>query len=211
MGVNMRCRYLWLGLALLAVTAWAGEVGIAARVNGAEISNFRLERYFSEYLAAHGRNLGAIRDPRVYQRLRRAALEELIDKELLWQTAIERGLEVDEQAVQAHFDQVRGAFASTEEFHRRLQHAGFAESDYRDYLRREQVARRMLERLAPVTAVADEEVQVFLQQNPSAAARSNEDRERARQLLQSARQADAARAALAGLRVGSSIELYTGH
>ena len=206
--MGLRKRLLWL--VLVACTAGAGEVGIAARVNDVEISNFRLQRYFTEFLAAHGRNLGAIRDPRTYQRLQGAALDDLIDKELLWQEAERQGVQVDEAAMREHFEQMRGAFRSADDFSRRLERAGFDEVSYLDYLRREQVSRRMLEKLSKVSPVSQNDVLMFLQQNPSLSSGSEEEIEGARQLLQSSRQADAARAALERLRDESRIERVTG-
>ena len=62
-----------------------------ARVNGEEISEFRLERFFAEYLEDQGRAVASIRSPRAYKQLRQAALDALIDKELLWQESHKRG------------------------------------------------------------------------------------------------------------------------
>lgn len=83
----------------------AEEGGEAAvRVNGVGISALRVERYFAEYLEDQGRALTSIRSPSLYQRLREQALEQLIAKELLWQEARRRGIEVDETAVQARIE-----------------------------------------------------------------------------------------------------------
>ena len=77
-------RIVWLCLLLvLTSVSWADVP--AARVNGVEIGLMRLERYFSEYLDAQGRAVTSIRNPGLYKRLRDQALDELIDKELLWQ------------------------------------------------------------------------------------------------------------------------------
>ncbi len=203
----MGLRHWLLGLVLASCWVGAGEVGVAARVNDAEISNFRLERYLSEFLAAHGRNLGAIRDPRTYQRMRHAALDELIDKELLLQAAEQSGLMVDQQALQAHYDQVRGAFGNARDFLQGLEYAGFDEDSYREYLRREQLARRMLEQLIEVPPVTQSDEELFLQQNPSLPVQSKQDRERSREQLLVARRAEAAKAVLARLRTESRIEL----
>lgn len=203
----MRTSFLLISLLWCLGTAQAGEVGVAARVNDVEISNFRLERYFTEFLAAHGRSVGAIRDPRTYRRLRRAALDELIDKELLCQSAKKQGLEVDEDAVQAHFKQVRDAFRAREDFTLRLELAGFDEAEYLEYLRREQLARRMLERLSRVEPVSQDDVESLLRENPPLSAGSQENEQRARELLTSRRQADAARAALLRLREENRVEV----
>ena len=74
----------------------------AARVNGVEIGVTRLERYFSEYLSAQGRALTSIRNPGLYKRLRDQALDELIDKELLWQEARRQGIAISDAQVSAH-------------------------------------------------------------------------------------------------------------
>ncbi|MHC8354698.1 peptidylprolyl isomerase [Pseudomonas sp. LB3P81] len=60
---------------LIVLTLWMpvvlGSNGpAAARVNGEEISEFRLERYFAEYLEDQGRALGSIRNPKAYKQLR---------------------------------------------------------------------------------------------------------------------------------------------
>jgi len=70
-----------LGLVTLWVPAAFCSNGPAgARVNGEEISQLRLERYFAEYLEDQGRALGSIRNPKAYKQLRKAALDALIDK-----------------------------------------------------------------------------------------------------------------------------------
>ncbi len=150
----------WLGLVLGLLTslALAGEVGVAARVNGAEISNFRLERHFADYLKIQGRQVGAIRNPTVYKRLRREALQQLVDKELLWQEAGRRHLAVSEQDLQAKVEEVKVAFATSHSFTRALGEAGFDEVGYREYLRHELVASRMLDELSKVSAPSETDV-----------------------------------------------------
>ncbi|MCY1355873.1 hypothetical protein D9M68_431470 [compost metagenome] len=206
----MTLRPLLFAFVLFSVCTQAGEVGIAARVNDAEISNFRLERYFADYLAAQGRNLAAIRDPRTYQRLRRAALNDLIDKELLRQEAERRGVRADEDEVRAQLEALRGAFRSPEAFARRLQESGFDEAGYADYLRDEQVARRLLNQLSEAPAPDENDLRLFLEQNPALPARSEQELARARELLRAQRQAGAARAALSRMRAASRIDVARG-
>lgn len=112
----------------------AQEPGLAARVNGVPISVFRLERHFEDYLKERGRNLGAVRSPAVYKRLKRDALDELIDRELLWQEAQRRGVRVPPDRLQQALAQAESTARGPEAFLRRLQAAGFDEAGYRDYL-----------------------------------------------------------------------------
>ncbi|CAD5108979.1 peptidylprolyl isomerase [Zestomonas carbonaria] len=149
---------------LPSALASAQGTGTAARVNGTDISYFRLERYFADYLKAEGRSVASIRNPRAYARLRDDALQQLIDKELLWQEAQRRGVTVDDQRVLAELAATKAAFRTPEAFERRLGEAGFDEAGYLDYLRRELVASRMLEELSEPKAVSEEEVRHALEE-----------------------------------------------
>ncbi|HET6718611.1 MAG TPA: SurA N-terminal domain-containing protein, partial [Rhodocyclaceae bacterium] len=145
--INKGWRSLVLLGGLLLATATvvtAQETGVAARVNGVEISNFRLERYFDDFLKQRGRNLGTIRHPQAYKRLKREALARLIDRELLTQEAARRGIEIPAAEVAAAREQVAAGFKSRETFRLRLGDAGFDEARFDDYLRRDLMAQRAL-------------------------------------------------------------------
>lgn len=120
----------------LASVVQAQEHGNAAVVDGQPISVFRLERHFEDFLKERGRNLGNIRDPRVYNRLKREALFELVDRELLWKAAQAEQLTVPTEALEAALARVQSAFRSREGYLRRLTAAGFSEAEYRVYLER---------------------------------------------------------------------------
>lgn len=122
------------GLLLAAGLAAAQETGNAAVVNGAPISVFRLERHFEDYLKEQGRNLSNIRDPRVYKRLKREALFELIDRQLLWEAAQARQITVSEGDLDAAMARAESAFRGRDAFLRRLRAAGFDAASYRGYL-----------------------------------------------------------------------------
>ncbi|WP_319783487.1 peptidylprolyl isomerase [Oceanisphaera sp. IT1-181] len=162
---GIKMGILMLLCCVQASSVWAQVVGVAAKVNGVEISNFRLERHFADYLLAQGRSVGAIRSPNVYKRFRKEALEQLIDKELLWQEAQKRGLNVDPVRVQRELKKLKAAFGSPESFARRLVQEGFDESSYTDYLRQELAAMMMLEALTPVSAPSAAEVERLYQLN----------------------------------------------
>src|SRR5690606_22787048 len=143
---------------LLSTSGWAEEAGVAARVNQAEISNQRLERYFADYLKAKSRSVASIRNPATYTRLKREALDQLIDKELLWQEAQRQGVKVEEALVQRELTATRAAFTRPGAFERQLQASGFDEAGYAEYLRRELIASHMLNTLVQPLTVSEEEV-----------------------------------------------------
>ncbi|MCP8631977.1 SurA N-terminal domain-containing protein [Pseudomonas mosselii] len=150
-------------LSLLALASHADTP--AARVNGVDIGVLRLERYFSEYLQAQGRAVASIRNPNLYQRLREQALDELIDKELLWQEAKRQGVEISDAQLTARIDEVEAAFGSPAVFERRLEEAGFDRRSFADYTRQEMAAQQVYARLTAVVEPSEAEVAAFHQAN----------------------------------------------
>jgi hypothetical protein len=202
----------WLGLVIGLITplVLAGETGTAARVNGADISNFRLERHFADYLKIQGRQVGAIRSPMAYKRLKREALQQLIDKELLWQEAGRRGLAVADDEVTASIDELKAAFPDIQAFARALEDAGFDEAGYRDYLRQELAASRMLDQLAEVAQPTEEEVRsAYAELKPQLDPAMDEARGMVlvRQYLTGQRMAQGREAALEKLRQQGRVEV----
>lgn len=136
-------KLLGLLLCLLALPLQAQEGPPAALVNGVAISQLRLDRYFTEYLEDRGRALTSIRNPSVYKRLRDQALNDLIDKELLWQEAQRQGVTVSDAEVNAQVEQLRQAFGSSQTFEQRLADAGFDSTSFAAYTRHELAAQRV--------------------------------------------------------------------
>ncbi|MEX5350609.1 SurA N-terminal domain-containing protein [Pseudomonas juntendi] len=133
----------------------------AARVNGVEISVTRLERYFAEYLQDQGRALTSIRSPTLYKRLRDQALDELIDKELLWQEAQRRGIVVSDETVSARVGEVEQAFGNPAVFERRLADAGFDRAGYADYTRHEMAGQQVYAQLTAIDEPTEAQVEAF--------------------------------------------------
>ena len=150
-------------LLVMAKASWADVP--AARVNGVEIGLTRLERYFSEYLTAQGRAVSSIRNPGLYKRLRDQALNELIDKELLWQEARRQGIAISDAQVSAHVGEVEAAFGSPAIFERRLAEAGFDRAQYTEYTRQDMAAQQVYAQLSAVDAPSPAEVQAFYDAN----------------------------------------------
>ena len=153
-------------LCLLLVMTRASWADVpAARVNGVEIGLMRLERYFAEYLEAQGRALTSIRNPNLYKRLRDQALNELIDKELLWQEAQRQGIAISNEQLAAHVGEVESAFGSPAIFEQRLAEAGFDRAQYTEYTRHEMAAQQVYARLSAVDAPSQADVEAFYDAN----------------------------------------------
>lgn len=152
-------------LTLWVPAAFCSNGPAVARVNGEEISQLRLERYFAEYLEDQGRAVASIRNPNAYKQLRKAALDALIDKELLWQEAVKRGVVISDATVQDQVDQTRQAMGGAQVFARRLEDAGFDEAAYLEYTRRDLAAQRMFAQLTQVDEPEEKQVRAFYQQH----------------------------------------------
>ena len=194
-----------LNTVLILLTMWVPVAfctngPAAARVNGEEISEFRLERYFAEFLEDQGRAVGNIRNPKAYKQLRQKALEALIDKELLWQEAVKRGVVISDTEVQSQVEQTRQAIGGPEVFARRLQDAGFDEASFTEYTRRELAAQRIFADLIQVGQPDEQQVRAFYQEHRADMGRPEEIQ--ARHILVKVPQgADAATVEAARLRL----------
>lgn len=157
-------RILLLCLLLSIVPVSQADLAVA-RVNGVEISATRLERYFAEYLQDQGRAVTSIRSPSLYKRLRDQALDELIDKELLWQEAQRRGVVVSEDRVSARIGELERAFPSPAVFESRLAAAGFDRASYADYTRHEMAAQQLYGQMTTIDEPTPAQVDAFYQAN----------------------------------------------
>ena len=200
--------------ALLSANAASGEeVGVAARVNGVEISVFRLERYFEDYLVEKGRNVQMMTNPSVYKRLKREALDRLIDAELLWQQAQKENLVASAEETRAALGATRKRFRSEDAFRHKLGVAGFTEESYLEYLKRELSGQRYIDRHVATVAVSDDVVHEFYVANPGyfkrpeGAVPEAEVRERVREYLLGRGREDAARGVIDSLRAKAKIEV----
>lgn len=161
----MKLNTLLILLTLWVPAAFCSNGQVAARVNGEEISQMRLERYFAEYLEDQGRAVASIRSPSAYKQLRQAALDALIDKELLWQEALKRGVVISDATVQSQVDQTRQAMGGAQVFARRLEDAGFDEAAYIEYTRRDLAAQQVFSELTRVDAPDEQQVRAFFEEH----------------------------------------------
>ncbi|MET1070458.1 MAG: peptidylprolyl isomerase [Pseudomonas prosekii] len=196
----MKLKTLTLLLMLWVPVALSNNEPAAARVNGEVITELRLERYFAEYLEDQGRAVGNIRNPKAYKQLRRAALDALIDKELLWQESRKRGVQISDASVRSQVEQTRQAIGGAEVFARRLQDAGFDEATFTEYTRRELAAQQMFAELSKVPEPDEQQVRAFFAEHRAEMARPEEVQAR-HILLKVAPEADAATVEAVRLRL----------
>jgi len=163
---------LVLGTLLLAAawpaTAPAQVQGLAATVNGKPITNERLERFFEDYAAEKGRMATSIWQPGPFKRLKREALDQLIEQEVLFQEAERRKITASPADAERAVAVLRAQFKKPGSFQRKLERGGFTEVTYQEYVRRQLSIRRLLDQevAAGKITVTDEEAHAFYASRP---------------------------------------------
>lgn len=157
---------LALAAALAAPPAGAQVFGVAARVNGAEITNERLDLFFEAYAAGKGRSVASFRSPAAYKRWKREALDVLIDEELLWQESQRRHIDVSPEELASAVAAERARFPSAEAFARQLARSGLSEERLPAFLRRQLAIDKLLRAgFTPRQEVTDAEVHQYYEEN----------------------------------------------
>lgn len=155
------------GLFLATVTVQAAvPVGIAAKVNGVEIKESRLQRALEGYMKEKGRNVGAIRNPRAYDKLRNEILDILIGQELLWSAAKKDKVISSDEEVERAFNQFKAKFKQESDFVTVLERDGYTKKTYREELRQRLSAKKWVdEKVFGKIEVKDKEVHEFYKEN----------------------------------------------
>lgn len=199
-----------LSLLGLALPAAAQDYGTAARVNGVAISSERLTRFFEEYLGDRGRSMAAIRSPTAFKELKRQALDQLIDQELLWQEAQRRKLLAPAKEVDAAVRQFRAQFPDDRRRQLALERGGFTDESYPGWVRQQLSVARLVEReIASKVRVTEAEVRDDYQANLHrfTGVPLEEARASTRERLLQERRREAVQARASALRQAGTIEI----
>lgn len=152
-----------------AALAWATgyNPGTAARVNGIDLSNERFNAFYQEYRQPYGINVAGRGDHlNKLTRLRREAMELMIDQELVRQAAEVNGIEVTADEINAAIAAIREPFDNPDEFTRRLQSEGFTPDSYRDHVARMIAAKQYLDGIRmTVGTVSEQELEAYYLDN----------------------------------------------
>lgn len=160
---------LLLTLLMPGAGAWAqgSHPGIAVRVNGVEISNQRFDAFYQEYRRPSGINVAGRGDHlQKLTQLRREAMDQMIEQELVRQAAEAQGIEVGGKEIDAALAEVSEPFKTPEEFTRRIETEGFTEDSYREHVGRMIAAAKYLGGIrAGVAPVSDAELERYYRDN----------------------------------------------
>ena len=171
--MHMPKKLLAVGLLAAALSLSGGNAGAqqyifgtAALVNGVEISNQRLEAHLEDYLKSKRRNITTMINPKVYKKYKREALDQLIEREVLWQAAQTAGVKVSQEEVDSAVKAAAAQFKTPDGFRRKLENIGLDTNSYADYVRREIAGSRyLLEASQAEPEISEADIRTVYEQN----------------------------------------------
>jgi parvulin-like peptidyl-prolyl isomerase len=156
-----------LSLAAVATPAQGIYPGDAVRVNGETVSYQRFQGFYVEHRNSIGVQVGARGDQfELLTRLRKEAMELLIEQVLVKQAADKEGIDVDPADVDKTVEEFRAVFKTDISYESRLQNEGFTEESYRKHVERMTASKIYLDRIrAEVADVSDSELEQYYRDN----------------------------------------------
>lgn len=160
---------LVLLMSLVAVAAPAQGIypGDAVRVNGEAVSYQRFQGFYVEYRNSKGVQVGARGDQfELLTRLRKEAMDLIIEQVLVKQAAEKEGIDVDPAEVDKTVEEFRAVFKTDLSYESKLQNEGYTEGSYRTHVERMMASKIYLDRIrADVADVSDAELQEYYRDN----------------------------------------------
>ncbi len=158
-----------LAVALVSTGAWAQGIypGDAVRINDVTISYQRFAGFYQEYKRSKGVAVGAsgFQVP-LLDKLRREAMDLMIEQEVVRQAAERKGIEVSVGEVDEKVEKLRTTLGSPEALASRLETEGFTEESYRTHIAGMLAAGKYLDSIrAAVPAVSDKELATYYREN----------------------------------------------
>ena len=164
----MRLALVVLSL-LLATAAPAQGVypGDALRVNDETVSYQRFQGFYVEYRNANGVQVGARGDQfELMTRLRKQAMDLLIEQVLVKQAAEREGIEADPSEVDENIEDLRSVFKTELSWNSKLEGEGYDQESFRRHVARMIASKTYLDRIrADVADVSDTELERYYRDN----------------------------------------------
>jgi peptidyl-prolyl cis-trans isomerase C len=163
----MRVTVLLLWLLSATATAQGIYPGDAVRVNGEPVSYQRFQGFYVEYRNSKGVQVGARGDQlELLKRLRKEAMDLVIEQVLVKQAAEREGIEADPKDVDRSVEELRSAFNTELSYVSTLEGEGYTEESYREHVASMMASKIYLDRIrADAADVSDTELERYYRDN----------------------------------------------
>ncbi len=152
--------------ALLAVSVvGCSQKNIAAKVNDEVITVEELQVQVDQLKKQYPQMFeGADAEGRLLD-FKQRILDNLINQKLLEQAAKDKGIEIDDAAVQTQIDQLKAGFKDDAQFTSALQSAGMTEESLKAQVREQLLTQKIVESLAKDSTASDAEIKAYYDAN----------------------------------------------
>jgi peptidyl-prolyl cis-trans isomerase C len=157
----------WLGVSVFAFAAdqTASENKVAA-VNGVLISQEEFDREMNFFIRRAAPGGQPIPDVEM-ARMKNEVLDNLIDRELLFQESRKKGIQVNSEAVTDQLENIQQKYPNKDEFTKQLNEMGLSESDVKAQIERGLAIQELIDKeIVEKIKISDEESKSFYDNNP---------------------------------------------
>jgi peptidyl-prolyl cis-trans isomerase C len=149
-----------------AKTDETAENAAVAIVNGKEISREALNRELTlvtQRLKSQGQQIGKAQ----LDKMQGNVLDNMIDRELLYQDALKNGIKADDQAINAQLDKMKKNFPGDAEYQKALEMMNTSEADLKANIAQSMVIQQLIEsKITPKIQITDAQIKEFYDTHP---------------------------------------------
>ena len=150
---------------LFSVSAYADDV-VVAKVNGAVFTQKDLEAEVDRLIpqATFHRNVPQEKRKFYYDK----AIEALVNRELQYQDAVAKGMEIDKEKVNAQMEKIRKKFKSPEEYKAALEKEGITEEKVRAQVEKEMMVQKVVAtKVTEASKISEKDLKEYYEKNAS--------------------------------------------
>ena len=161
-GALRACALLALLLAATPAAVPAAQQAVA-QVNDSVLTEYDLEEALDEIMPAGRFHGGFSSEKRMAHRPQ--ALEKLIEKELLYQEALKRNMNVDKALIDKELEAIITRMGGRDNFNAALKQVGFSEKDLKHRIKKKELVKQMNAAIKNRADVSAAEIKSFYQSN----------------------------------------------
>jgi parvulin-like peptidyl-prolyl isomerase len=156
-------KIFWIYLIVLLMVGLfgCGKPKVAAEVNGEKIYTEEVDKVFEDLKSRYGGFFEGVEGKKFEKEIYREVLEGFIESKLIDQQSEELGIEVTDEEIEETMEKFKRLFGTEEAFKERLGSFGWTEKDYREYTRRDLLAKKAKEKIVATAKVTIQEVREF--------------------------------------------------
>lgn len=141
------------------------EGKVAAEVNGEKIYSSEVEEQLNAVIGGHSGQFEGEEGQQMLDSFRKQILESLIERVLIVQEARNQGMEATQSEIDSRLEEIKGGFASEQEFKAALQQSGITEEELPKEIEKMILSEKMMAKVFEGIEVTTEEAKNYYQEN----------------------------------------------